>query len=62
MDEGSRYFLAMLINKLQVSYGKNKKGTNRVNMNIFPDLEEDYYSGGGVVIRAVGVDKANQMH
>ena len=35
MDEGSRYFLAMLINKLQVSYGKNKQGTNRVNIIYF---------------------------
>ena len=28
----------------------------------FPDLEENYYSGGCVVISAVGVNQAHEVH
>ena len=62
MDEGSKYFLAMLINKLQVSC-KDRKVKDRVlHIFPFPDLEENYYSGGCVVISAVGVNQAHEVH
>ena len=52
----------MLINKLQVSYA-NQKG-----QGLYPEyfpffyLEENYYSGGCVVISAVGVNQAHEVH
>ena len=63
MDEGSRYFRAILINKLQVSC-KDRKVKVSVILDFFsfPDLEKNYYSGGCVVISAVGVNQAHEMH
>ena len=63
MDEGSKYFLAMLINKLQVSCKVRKVKDRVVNIFFpFPDLEENYYPGGCVVISAVGVNQAHEVH
>ena len=33
-----------------------------LNIFLFSDLEENYYSGGCIVISAVGVHQAHEMH
>ena len=52
----------MLINKLQVSYTEKKVKDWILNIFLYSDLKENYYSGGCVVISAVGVHQAHEMH